>query len=185
MNSAKLNQWKNTDSVIKWFNTLHNKSARLFISFDVVDFYPSISEELLKEALAFVAQYDEITEKEKAIIVQAKKSLLFNGNTAWSKKESKSLFDVTTGSFDGAETCELHVGSFFLSKLTAVWGNDIGLCRDDGPAALKKTPREIANIKKQTHLRDFQRPQPETQHRSEQEMRQVPRYNSRLKIRNL
>ena len=180
VNSAKLNQWRNTDSVIKWFNTLHNKSARSFISFDVVDFYPSISEELLKEALAFAAQYDEITEEEKAIMVQAKKSLLFNGNTAWSKKESKSLFDVTTSSFDGAETCKLHVGSFLLSKLTAVCGNDIGLYRDDGLAAFNKTPREIENIKKQTRLQDVQRPQPESHHRSEQEMRQVPRYNTRL-----
>ena len=36
------------------------------------------------------------------------------------------VFDVTIGSFDGAETCEL-VGSFLLSKITHVCGNDIGL----------------------------------------------------------
>ena len=51
------------------------------------------------------------------------------------------------GSFDGAETCEL-VGLYLLSKLTPVVGNDIGLYRDDGLAALNKTPREIENIKK-------------------------------------
>ena len=63
--SAKLNQWKNTDSVIKWFDNMPDKSTRSFISFDVVDFYPSISEELLKQALTFATQYDEITENEK------------------------------------------------------------------------------------------------------------------------
>ena len=83
----------------------------------------------------------------KNIIIKAKKSLLFNGNTAWCKRETKSLFDVTMGSFDGAETCEL-VGLYLLSKLTPVVGNDIGLYRDDGLAALNKTPREIENIKK-------------------------------------
>lgn len=142
-----LNQWKNTDSVIKWFNNIPNKPNCSFISFDIVDFYPSISEELLNEALAFASQYDEITENEKTIIVQAKHSLLFNNDTTWCKKTSNSLFDVTMGSFDGAETCEL-VGSYLLSKLTAAYGNDIGLYRDDGLAALSKPPREIENIKK-------------------------------------
>ena len=42
------------------------------------------------------------------------------------KKTTKSLFDVTMGSFDGAETCEL-VGSYLLSKLAPEYGNDIGL----------------------------------------------------------
>ena len=51
------------------------------------------------------------------------------------------------GSFDGAETCEL-VGSFLLSKITPVCGNDIGLYRDDGLAAFNKPPREIEAIKK-------------------------------------
>ena len=145
--STKLNQWKNTNSVLEWFNNLPDKPARSFISFDVVDFYPSISEDLLKEALEFASLYDAITEEEKSIIVQAKQSLLFNRNSAWSKKQSSSLFDVTMGSFDGAETCEL-VGSFLLSKITPVCGNDIGLYRDDGLAAFNKPPREIEAIKK-------------------------------------
>jgi hypothetical protein len=59
-----------------------NKSFnRSFTSFDIVDFYRSISEELLKESLAFASQYDEITESEKAIIMKAKQSLLFNRST--------------------------------------------------------------------------------------------------------
>ena len=91
-------------------------------------------------------QYDNITDEEKNII-KAKKSLLFNRKTAWCKRETKSLFDVTMGSFDGAETCEL-VGLYILSKLTPVVGNNIGLYRDDGLVALNKTPREIENIKK-------------------------------------
>ena len=112
-----------------------------------MDFYPSISEDLLKEGLEFASLYDTITEEEKSIIVQAKQSLLFNRNSAWSKRQSSSLFNVTMGSFDGAETCEL-VGSFLLSKIKPVCGNDIGLYRDDGLAAFNRLPREIEAIKK-------------------------------------
>ena len=144
---TNLNQWKNTDPVITWFKNMPNKSTRSFITFDVVDFYPSISEELLNEALTFASQYDTITDNEKKIIMQAKRSLLFSRNTTWCKKTTKSLFDVTMGSFDGAETCEL-VGSYLLSKLAPEYGNDIGLYRDDGLAAFNKTPRETENIKK-------------------------------------
>ena len=104
-----INQWKNTDAVIKWFNSISNKSTRSFVCFDIIDFYPSISEELLSKALTFASQYDEITENEKAIIIKAKQSLLQNRSTTWRKKTSNSFFDVTMGSFDVAETC-MRVG---------------------------------------------------------------------------
>ena len=59
--------------------------------------------------------------------MQAKKSLLFNDNTTWSKKTSKLLLDVTIGRFEAvAETCEL-VGSYLLSKLTPEYSKDNGL----------------------------------------------------------
>ena len=80
----------------------------------------------LNKALTFASQYDEITENEKAIVMKAKQFLLFNRSTTWRKKTSDSLFDVTMGSFDGAETCEL-VGAYLLSQLSAEYGNDIGL----------------------------------------------------------
>ena len=75
-----------------------HKHTQSFITFDIVDFYPSISEDLLTKAREFASKYDTITDEEKNIIIKAKKSLLFNENTAWYKKESKSLFDITIGS---------------------------------------------------------------------------------------
>ena len=144
---VNVNQWKNTDSVISWFSNLPNKSTRSFINFDIVDFYPSISEELLCEALTFASNYVPITDNEKNIIIQAKSSVLFSQNKTWCKKTSSSLFDVTMGSFDGAETCEL-VGLYLLSKLPPEYSTDVGLYRDDGLAALDKSPKEIENIKK-------------------------------------
>ena len=38
-----VNQWKNTNAVLNWFNNIANKDQNSFIAFDVVDFYPSIS----------------------------------------------------------------------------------------------------------------------------------------------
>ena len=41
--ATKINQWKNTSSVIKWFNSIDDKDKHNFICFDIVEFYPSIS----------------------------------------------------------------------------------------------------------------------------------------------
>ena len=42
-----VNQWRNTQNVIEWFGNTEQKSRHSFISFDIVDFYLSISENLL------------------------------------------------------------------------------------------------------------------------------------------
>ena len=44
---TKMNQWCNTKSVIEWFKAIKNKSKISFIKFDIAEFYPSISKELL------------------------------------------------------------------------------------------------------------------------------------------
>ena len=147
INKTKINQWKNTSSVLKWFNSLQHKESLSFICFDVCDFYPSITEKLLHKALDFANSYRPISEHERDIIIHAKRSLLFSENVPWEKKTSNDRFDVTMGSFDGAETCEL-VGSYILSRLTEKYGNNIGLYRDDGLSVFNKTPQEIENIKK-------------------------------------
>ena len=111
------------------------------------DFYPSITEKLLCKALDFANSYRPISTHERNIIIHAKRSLLFSDNTPWEKKASNDRFDVTMGSFDGAETCEL-VGCYILSRLTQKYGNNIGLYRDDGLSVFNKAPQKIERIKK-------------------------------------
>ena len=41
----QVNQWRNSESVIKWFYSIENKSQCKFIQLDITEFYPSISEE--------------------------------------------------------------------------------------------------------------------------------------------
>ena len=49
-----LNQWRNTDTVIDWLKDIRNKHLCKFAIFDIKEFYPSITENLLKKALTFV-----------------------------------------------------------------------------------------------------------------------------------
>ena len=48
-------QFKNSDSVVSWFKTIPDKKKCSFIVLDVVEYYPSITEELLREAPAIHA----------------------------------------------------------------------------------------------------------------------------------
>ena len=100
-----------------------------FINFDIVEFYPSIIEKLLLKAIEFTKQYDVVQNHEKDIIIHAKRTIVLNGEDPWKKKDSNNgLFDVTMGSFDGAESCELVV-CYMLSLLQPKYDKSIGLYR--------------------------------------------------------
>ena len=148
-NILNLNQWKNTKAVLSWFTNIKQKDAHSFIAFDVVDFYPSISIDLLKATLDFASQFDTITPDERHIILQAKTSLLYNSGVPWAKKSSSNLFDITMGSYDGAESCEL-VGAFLLHTIKREFGDtcDFGLYRDDGLGISQASPKQTESIKK-------------------------------------
>ena len=131
--------------MIDWFEAIDKNDNHSFINFDVCDFYPSITESLLDNALSFASRHTTISDKEIEIIKHTKKTLLFHNKTPWTKKNS--TFDVTMGSYDGAETCEL-VGLFLLSKVEHLHIN-CGLYRDDGLALCNQTPRQIEQTKKE------------------------------------
>ena len=62
------------------------------------------------------------------------------------------MFDVTVGSFDGAEICDL-VGLFLLNDLAKKFGNKfVGLYRDDGLAIIQSKSARIADkVRKEMH----------------------------------
>ena len=49
--ATKFQQWKNTHSIIDWFSNLSGKADKSFIKFDIVELYPSITEDLLDKAI--------------------------------------------------------------------------------------------------------------------------------------
>ena len=88
---SPVNQWRDNDSVIAWFENIKNKNKCIFMQHDIVEFYPSISEDLLKRAI---------------------ESLYFSIIHIY-KKEGNNGFDGTMGSFAGAVICEF-VGLYVL-----------------------------------------------------------------------
>ena len=63
-----------------------------FIQLDIMEFYPSITEMILANALSFAKQHVKISYKELRIIKHLRKSLLCHNNEAWKKKISDNGF---------------------------------------------------------------------------------------------
>ena len=109
------------------------------------------NENLQENALGFAAHHTEISEESMLTIRHCRKSLLFCTDKIWVKK-SNPEFDVTMGSFDGAEICEL-VGLYLLDQLSNLLPvESFGFYRDDGLAILSgisgpDTERIIKNIR--------------------------------------
>ena len=57
---------------------VQNKQQFSFICFDIEEFYPSISQDLLNKALDFASNYDNITTEERNIVIHAKNSILIH-----------------------------------------------------------------------------------------------------------
>ena len=135
---TKLHQWRSTSEVIAWFDSVVNKARCSFLTLDVVDFYPSISAELLDNAILFAESQIHVPPSVIKTIKNARKSLLFNQGVAWEKKTG--LSDVTQGGLDSCQVCEL-VGLFLLHQMRENFpALNFGLYRDDGLATHKRIP---------------------------------------------
>ena len=113
--------------------------------FDIVTYYPSITELLLLEALNFASKITTISNDDINLFKQAKNSLLFHRGKVWRKKGT-GTFDNTMGSFDGAEICEL-VGIYLLSIVRGLT-IDSGVYRDDGICITRGGDRENDVLRK-------------------------------------
>ena len=103
------------ESVIKGFCSIENKLQRKFIQLDIAEFYSSISEEILDNAILFPQQYIDIPEKALCIIKHSRKSLLYNDNESWKKKNTESCFDVTSPWCQTLRVC-WHPYTIFIIK---------------------------------------------------------------------
>ena len=92
------------------------------------------------KALNWAEMYTVLSQEDKKVIMQSKKSYLYTGSTPWVKKGDQN-FDIGMGAYDGAESCDL-IGLFLLDQITnRIKEIDAGLYRDDGLAVAKSTPR--------------------------------------------
>ena len=144
--ATESHQWKNPLPVIDWFEKTSDKRNHPSLSFDTAEFYPPIPEDLLDKATNWAKNFATIPSQHTPIIKHARKSLLFNEGIPWVKRSNQQMFDVTMGSFDGAEICEL-VGLYILDELPLLFGKDyVGLYRDDGLLLPKSNSGRIADI---------------------------------------
>ena len=151
--NLKVNEWKNTSSVITWFRNIKDKHLYKFLIFDIKDFYPSIKESLFHEALQFAKMHVNITQRDIEVMFHSRKSLSYNNGIPWVKNEGTG-FDVTMRAYDGAEICEL-IGIFMLSLLGTKYDSEnIGLYRDDGLSIFRNVSGpELEKIKK--HIQEI------------------------------
>ena len=146
-NIKQYNLWVNTDSVIRWFEGLKDKSKLRFITYDIADYYGSISEDIFRKAVNWAKTLVNISEDEEELLYSSKRSLLSDGKDLWKKKGEKD-FTIAMGSWDGAESTDL-VGLYLLSELEKklkangqpVNPKDHGLYRDDGCLVTISTAR--------------------------------------------
>ena len=101
----------------------------------------------MRTAIGWAENLTYISAEDKEIIFTATKSLVYSEGQPWKKKDGDNLFDLTMGSYHGAEGCEL-VGLFILSQLNQI-NFEGGLYRDDGLVICKGTRRQNENTKKQ------------------------------------
>ena len=92
----------------------------------------------MKSINNYAKEFIPISQDDSKIIMHARKSLLYDKGTAWSKKDS-----------DNTEVCEL-VGLYILSILLRKYGKSkIGLYRDDGLAAFGSNSQISDRIRKE------------------------------------
>ena len=86
-NTIKVNQLRNTTTVIDWFKLLSQKDKSHFIKFDIAEFYSSISEELLHHSISFSRSITTISNSRMKrginIINHSRQSLLFSKTSAF------------------------------------------------------------------------------------------------------
>ena len=129
---SAVHQWKDTNAVINCFKNIQNKRKCIFMQFDIDQFYPSIPNELLQKAINHTSTFVKMNIEEINVIRHSRKSLLFNSNHIWIKKDENPNFDATMGSYDWAEICKL-VDLYILQVLGEKKIKDkIGLYCDDG-----------------------------------------------------
>ena len=95
------------------------KKKTYFTIFGIESFYPSISPDLFNKSIDFSNSIHNISGNNLKIIMNARKTLLFNHEEPWMEKNREEDLEVPMGCRDGAEICKL-VGTFISSKISPI-----------------------------------------------------------------
>ena len=90
------NFWGNSYETIEWFRRIKNKSKATFIQFDIIDFYPSITKNILIDSINYARKYIDLTNEQYEIILACRKTVIKNNDSTW-VKNGLDNFDVPMG----------------------------------------------------------------------------------------
>ena len=131
LNAYTKNVWKPIECTTYIYIYIKNKSKATFIQFDIIDFYPSITKNILIDSINYARKYIDITVEQYEIILACRKTVLKNNDSTW-VKNGLDNFDVPMGGYDSSQIADL-VGLYILDILTRIISpQQVGLYRDDG-----------------------------------------------------
>ena len=82
-----------------WIKNIKFKSRTTFIRFDIMEFYPSLSKDLLLNSLNHANNFIDITEEQIENILTCWKSILTDSKSTWIKNCTENV-DIPTGSYE-------------------------------------------------------------------------------------
>ena len=85
-----INHWRNTGEAIEWFLKIPDKHEHKFDIFKIKDFYPSISEKLLTNALNFAKEITNFSREDMEIMYHTRKLLSFSNRKTFNEKRRTS-----------------------------------------------------------------------------------------------
>ena len=155
ISSVTINQWKNTSAFLKWYSKIASKTEWSLIQFDIDSFYPSITRGPINKVIEFAKTIVDIPDEDLSIIMESRKTLLFNEKVPWVKKERDEDFDVPMGYYDDAEVCEI-TRSYILNWLSDILDKDlVGLYKDDRLAIVRYLSGPEIEMKRKAMIKVF------------------------------
>ena len=149
------NQWKNINSVLKWFIDISNKKDSSSIQLDMKEFYPSINKNILANSIQLEKMYLTIDNKDLRLIMHCRKSLQFFGEETWENNSIESCFGVMMASFDG-DVISGFVGFHIQSNLDNILPKtNFGLYRDARLIISRKLNDKKMDKKRKTIIKIF------------------------------
>ena len=133
--ATKVNLWKSTKDTTEGFKAIPAKEKRAFITFNVCDFYPSISQDLLQKALNYASRFTTVTPLPPRLPMD--------------QEEHKRHIRCHHGLIRRSRN--VRVDWKLLALIAPKFKNEVGLYRDDGLAICKATQKEIEELKQEVN----------------------------------
>ena len=149
----KVNLWKDSSEAVNWFKHIEEKHQTCFIQMDIKKMYSSITKQTFEKTIAWAQSFEfiNISKEEIELLYKGRESILFFNQREYEKRNNPS-FDVTEGSFEGAEVAEL-IDLMILHEIVNVKkllkANEIAIYRDDCLIAVRINPLQQDKLRKQ------------------------------------